>query len=130
MISPCGLDFLTTWWAGFQSGESREGDREREREGSRERKREEGLVEIVLPLMDPKVTQYHFYNILLVKDVTKSTWFHGEGTQTPHLNGGVSVTLQESLLNGVSSGAATFGSCILLQEGWVQDTLNFAESFI
>lgn len=102
MTSPCGLDFLTTWWAGFQSGESREEDRERQREGRRERKREEGLVEIVLPLMDPKVTQYHFYNILLVKDVTKSTWFHREGTQTPHLNGGVSVTLQESLLNGLS----------------------------
>lgn len=64
MCSLCvGSGPLAVWRVGVAKWRA---EREKERENER-------LVETVLPVMDPKVTRCRFYNIPLVKAVTKST---------------------------------------------------------
>lgn len=70
-----------TWWTELQRGELREGD------GAREGGVGGEIGGNHVTFMELQVTQCHFYNSLLVRAVTKSTWFPEEGTQTPHLNG-------------------------------------------
>lgn len=70
-----------TWWTELQRGELREGD------GAREGGVGGEIGGNHVTFMELKVTQCHFYNNLLVRAVTKSTWFPEEGTQTPHLDG-------------------------------------------
>ena len=82
-------------WSGFSYKHGELGSRGEswEREMERKRKGERGGREIGgnhVTFIDLKVIQCHFYNSLLVKAVTKSTWFWEAGTQTPQLSGGVS----------------------------------------